>query len=114
MISPIKKIYLNTLFIYNKQYCKKSMTTIKNDIDEIYKDLDNFKQIPYASDYLISKYGLVYNTKNNKFKKPGFHKNGNFYYVHLKIKPRQNQIKHLLYITFIDPNFNLKELKNNL
>lgn len=37
-----------------------------NKIDDIYKNLQDFKQIPFASNYLISKIGIVYNKKTKK------------------------------------------------
>lgn len=86
------------------------MNTANNEIDEIYKDLTKFKQIPYASDYLISEYGIVYTKKTKKYRKPMFHKSTNRYCINLNIEPRQQQIKNLLYITFIDPNFDVEEL----
>jgi len=87
------------------------MATTKSEINDMYKDLDNFKQIPFAENYLISKFGLVYNKKTKNYLTPIYHPNGEFYYVNLKIAKRQNQIKHLLYITYTDPNFNLEILK---
>lgn len=81
-----------------------------NKIDDMYKNLQDFKQIPFASNYLISKCGIVYNKKTNNYLKPVFHKNGKFYYVNLNTYQKQNQIKNLLYITFIDPNLDLELL----
>lgn len=86
------------------------MNNANNEIDEIYKDLTKFKQIPFASNYFISEYGIVYNKKSKKFKKPGLHVNTNRYCVKLNSVFKQQQIKNLLYITYIDPNFDLEEL----
>jgi len=81
-----------------------------DQIDEIYKDLNDFKQIPHASDYLISKYGLVYNINTQKYRKPMRHKNTKLYIINLNIQPRQQQIKNLLYVTYMDPDFDVDEL----
>jgi hypothetical protein len=79
--------------------------------DEEY-NLNLFKKIasPELEEYLISKTGLIYNTKTKGFKKPYYHININSYVVHLHNK--QYQLKHLLYITFIDSTHNIDELRN--
>ena len=81
-------------------------------IDDIYKNLNDFKEIPFATNYLISKTGLVYNKKTKNYLFPTLHKNSNFYYVNLNAYKKQNQTKHLLYITFIDPILDLELLTN--
>lgn len=75
-----------------------------NKIDDMYKDLQDFKQIPFVNDYLISKFGLIYNKKTKKILTPSYHTSSKLYSVNLNTLPRQQQIKNLLYITFIDPN----------
>jgi hypothetical protein len=86
--------------------------TFTTQIDDIYKNLDDFKEIPFATNYLISKFGLVYNKKTKNYLTPTFHKSTNRYAVNLNTEPRQNQIKHLLYITYINPNLDLELLTN--
>lgn len=86
--------------------------TSTTQIDDIYKNLDDFKEIPFATKYLISKFGLVYNKKTKKYLTPTFHKSTNRYAVNLDTDPRQVQIKHLLYITYINPDLDLELLTN--
>ena len=86
--------------------------TSNTQIDDIYKNLNEFKEIPIATNYLISKFGLVYNKKTKNYLTPTFHKSTNRYAVNLNTEPRQNQIKHLLYITYINPDLDLELITN--
>ena len=76
------------------------------------KDLSKFKQIPIdeISNYLISKDGIIYNKLTKNFLKPHFHKNVKNYKINLN--ESQYQVRHLLYITFIDNSFDINELRD--
>jgi hypothetical protein len=68
--------------------------TYNTQIDDIYKYLNDFKEIPNFENYLISKFGIIYNKNankiSNKFLKPQLHKNGNYYFT--KLNGTQYQI----------------------
>ena len=63
-------------------------------------EFNNFTEIPISSNYLISKFGIIFRKDLNSFLIPTYRKINNFY--HVKLNNNQHQIKNLLYITFID------------
>jgi hypothetical protein len=79
---------------------------------EEHKNLNLFYKIPLneLNNYILSKNGIVYNTISKKYLKPYYHKNLKLYIIQLNNK--QYQIKHLLYITFINPEYSLDELSD--
>lgn len=81
-------------------------------IKDIHKNLELFKPIPVEklNMFMISKDGLLYNTLSKKFLKPHLHKNTKLFSIHLF--ESQYQIKHLLYITFVNPEYDFEELTN--
>lgn len=85
---------------------------IKSVILKEDNDLNNFKLIPIdeLNNYLISEIGIVYNSISKQYLIPYCHKNTKIYTVHLN--KSHYQVRHLLYITFIDNNINIEELRN--
>ena len=83
-------------------------------IDDIYKDLNDFKELPNFENYSISKFGIIYNKNankiSNKFLKPQLHKNGKYYFT--KLNGTQYQIKNLLYNTYVDSTIYLSDVKS--
>ncbi len=81
-------------------------------IKDIHKNLELFKPIPVEklNMFMISKDGLLYNTLSKKFLKPHLHKNTKLFSIHLF--ESQYQIKHLLYITFVNPEYDFEGLTN--
>lgn len=77
-----------------------------------YPELDEFTTIPVESfeNYLISKCGLFYNKKTKNYLTPTYHSNTHLYII--KINKIQYQVKHLLYITYVNPEYDFNELKN--
>ena len=84
---------------------------IKN-IDKHDKNLTLFTDIAVEklNNYMISKSGIIYNKATKKYLKPIFHKNTKIFNVHLY--ESQYQLKHLLYITYINSEYDFDELTN--
>jgi hypothetical protein len=76
------------------------------------KDLNIFKPILICGidNYLISENGLFYNIKTKYYKCPHLHKNTKNYNINLN--GSQYQVRHLLYIAFIDNSIDIEELRN--
>jgi len=81
-------------------------------IRDNHTNLSLFTDIPVNNfnNYMISKVGLIYNKINKQFYKPHYHKNTKIYLI--KLNEFQYQLKHLLYITYINPEYDFKELTN--
>jgi hypothetical protein len=82
-----------------------------SNIDKEYKDLNLFTEIAVEKlcNFKISKSGIIYNKTTNNYLKPHFHKNTQLFTVHLY--ESHYQLKHLLYITFINNECNFDELR---
>ena len=76
------------------------------------KKLYNFKKIPIAEleNYYISEKGVIYNIVKNRYYLSFNHKRNKHYAF--KINNSQYQIKHLLYITFINNTIDINDLRN--
>lgn len=104
---------MNILFFY--LYIKirfNNLLKMNKIIQDSDKNLNDFKEIPIEelSNYLISKTGIIYNKNTNKYLKPHCHKNTKLFTAQLYTS--NYQIKHLLYITYVNNEFDLDELRN--
>jgi len=91
------------------------MSKILDTIDPIYLNLDNYNIIPnFNNRYLISKYGLIYDNVNKIYRqnKSKSTKKGLEYFIRLineNEKEVQYNLRDLLYLTYIDKNYNLTD-----
>ncbi len=84
------------------------------EMPNIFPDISEFRKIPNISELdtcLIHHSGIMYNTKTDNYLVPSYQKNTTLLYV-VTIKKIQYQVKHLLYIAFVDQTIDYEELRN--